>query len=707
MKPPIPPLAPRTPVIHREHGLERHDDYHWMKTEGRTGERVLAYLGAENAHLEAVLAPHAALVDELTQELRSHLQEQDEQPPVQDGAWLYFTRTEEGLAHPIFLRRPLESEPLKSGVLESGRGVQATEQVLLDLNLLKEQEGHQNVWVYTARPSPDGRFWAYLLDTSGQEVFELRVLDTESGELAEAPLTALSGWTLAWSADSTQLYYATEDETQRPFRIWRHTLGRPATDAALLFQEDDPTFRVTMNPAANGQTLLLATSATMTTEWRVLDAHDPEARPQVLLPRERGVEAQLEDGGDHWLALTNQGDAPEFRLVRLPKQENLSWTDAEEILPHGSGRHLTGMLVFADHLLLSGREGGFSQLWVMPRTPNGYGEAQRVDFSEAGHTVYPGRNRVFQTHLARISFGSLTRPTEHLDLDLVTLQTTLIKAAPVPGYDPEQYVSEQLWVNAPDGERIPVSVVRRRDTALPAPTLVYGYGSYGISIDPAFSASRLPLLDRGWVWAIAHVRGGSELGRRWYDAGRLHHKVNSFTDFIAAGEGLISAGVARVGHLAAMGRSAGGLLMGAAVNLRPELFRTVFVGVPFVDVLSTMSDASLPLTTGEYDEWGNPEERGWYDLMATYSPYDNLKAGRYPHMFISGGLNDPRVAYWEPAKYAAKLRTLAQPGSGTVVLKTHMGAGHGGSSGRFDALRETAEEFAFLMAVSEGEQTPA
>ncbi|ULH14038.1 S9 family peptidase (plasmid) [Deinococcus sp. KNUC1210] len=686
-----PPIAPRVPVIHREHGLERHDDYHWMKTEGRAGERVLAYLGAENAHLEAVLAPHATLVDELTQELRSHLLEQDEQPPIQQGEWLYFTRTEEGLAHPIFLRRPLERAP----------GTPVGEQVLLDLNVLKEREGHQNVWVSTAQPSPDGRFWAYLIDTTGQEVFELRVLDTRSGELAEAPLRSLSGWTLAWSADSTQLYYATEDETQRPFRLWRHTLGRPKANDVLLFQEDDPTFRVSLNPAANGQTLLLASSATVTTEWHTMDAHDPEARPRLLLPRERGLESWLEDGGDHWLALTNQGEAPEFRLVRLPKRDGLGWNDAEEILPYDAERYLTGMQLFADHLLLSGREGGFSQLWVLPRTPEGYGPARRVDFPEASHTVYPGRNRVFQTHQARILFGSLTRPTEHLDLDLGTLATTLVKATPVPDYDPESYVSEQRWVDAADGERVPVSVVRRRDTVLPAPTLVYGYGSYGIAIDPAFSAARLPLLDRGWVWAIAHIRGGSELGRRWYDAGRLHHKMNSFTDFITAGEGLISAGVARPGHLAAMGRSAGGLLMGAVINLRPQLFRTVFVGVPFVDVLSTMSDASLPLTTGEYDEWGNPEERGWYDLMASYSPYDNLKAGTYPHLFVSGGLNDPRVAYWEPAKYTAKVRALAQPGSGMVVLKTHMGAGHGGSSGRFDALRETAEEYAFLLAVAE------
>ncbi len=693
MTTPIPPRAPSDPVIHRAHGLERRDDHHWLKTDGKAGERVLAYLTAENEHLDAVLAPHAALVEELTRELRSHIQERDEQPPVPEGEWLYSSRTEEGQEHPVYLRRPLDGGP---------------EQVLLDLNTLKVQEDHANVWVSGTRPSPDGQFWAYLLDTSGQEVFELRVLDTRTGELAEAPLHGVSGWTLAWSTDGTHLYYGTEDDTQRPNRVWRHRLGQPMSGDALLFQEDDPTFRVTLQASHNGQSLLLVSSASLSTEWLALNAADTAGLPAVVLPRQAGTEYLLEDGGDHWLALTNGSGRSEFGLVRLLKGERLGWDDAQEVLPYDAARHLTGLHLFAGHLLLSGREGGYTQLWVLPRTANiagsgsGYGAARRVEFPEASHTVYPGPNRVYQAQQARVRSSSMTRPAEHLDLDLDTLTTTLVKATPVPGYDPALYVSEQVWITAPDGEQVPVSVVRRKDTALPAPTLLYGYGSYGISMDPAFSASRLPLLDRGWVWATAHIRGGSELGRRWYDAGRLQHKMNSFTDFIAAGEGLIAAGVARAGHLAAMGRSAGGLLMGAVINLRPELFNAAFVGVPFVDVLSTMLDASLPLTTGEYDEWGNPEDRDWYDVMAAYSPYDNLKAGVYPNLFVSGGLNDPRVAYWEPAKYAARLRELAQPDSGTLVLKTHMGAGHGGSSGRFDALHEVAEEYAFLLAVAEG-----
>jgi oligopeptidase B len=682
----VPPVAPRTPIIHREHNLERGDDYHWLKTEGRSGERVLAYLNAENAYLDALLSPHEALVQTLTQELRSHVQERDDQPPVQEGAWLYSTRTEEGREHPVYLRRPVGGGP---------------EEILLDLNVLRETEGHADVWIGQTRPSPDGRFWAYLLDTTGQEVYELRVLDTRTRTLAEPPLPGVTAWTLAWSRGSDQLYYGAADDTLRPCRVWRHTLGQVPEHDALLLQEDDPTFRAGLQVSADGQTLLLFCTSTLSTEWLTLDAGDPAGLPTVLLPRERGVEYLLEDGGDHWLALTNQGGASEFKLVRFPKKAGLSWQDAQEVTPYDPARHLTGFQVFAGHLLLSGREGGYTRLWTLPRTAQGYGEPRLVTFLAGAATVRIGTNRVFESASARILYTSLTQPLEHLDLDLNTLQTRLVKATPVPHYDPDLYLAEQLWIRAPDGVQVPVSTVRRRDTALPAPTLLYGYGSYGSSADPSFRADRLPLLDRGWVWAVAHIRGGSELGRAWYEAGRLKRKVNSFSDFIAAGEGLIAAGVAQAGQLAASGRSAGGLLMGGVVNLRPELFRTALVGVPFVDVLSTMLDASIPLTTGEYDEWGNPEVREWYDVMAAYSPYDNLRAGIFPHLFVTGGLNDPRVAYWESAKYVARLRTLTEPGSGSVVLRTLMGAGHMGSSGRFGALRETAEEYAFVLRASE------
>lgn len=690
MSNPQPSRAARKPITHSVHGHERPDDYHWLKTQGKRDAEVLAYLKGENAHLDAVMAPHRDLQRELYEELLSHVQQQDDQPPVPQGEWAYFVRHEEGRAHATYLRRHCTT---------------GHEEVLLDVNDLKAREGLENVWVYGTRPSPDGRYWAYLLDTTGQEVMELRVLDTQTGELAEAPLTGLGPWTLVWNA-AGQLFYVTDDATQRSDRVWRHTLGQPQSRDELLVQEDDPTFRVGATLAENGQSVLVFSEANLAQEWSALDAHDPAAPLERVLPRERGTEVTaLTDGGDHWLALTNAGGASEFRLARLPKAAGLGLADlgdpAGDVLPYDAGRYLTGFHLFRSHLLLTGREGGFTRLWVLPRTDSGYGPARRVEFPEASYAVRLGENREYDSPTARIVYTSLTRPAEHLDLHLDTLETTLVKATPVPHYDPALYVAEQVWVTASDGERVPVSLVRRRDTALPAPTLLYGYGSYGISMEPAFDARRLPLLDRGWVWAIAHIRGGSELGRRWYDAGRLSHKMNTFTDFIAAGEHLRAAGVAQ--GLVAMGRSAGGLLMGAVVNRRPDLWTAAFVGVPFVDVLSTMLDDTIPLTTGEYDEWGNPNEPQAYATMGAYSPYDNLKPATYPHLFVSTGLNDPRVAYWEPAKYVARLRDLRGPGSGQLTLKTNLGAGHFASSGRFDALNETAEEYAFaLAAVAEG-----
>ncbi|WP_221088329.1 S9 family peptidase [Deinococcus aquaedulcis] len=691
---PTPPSAPRKPTLHLQHGHERPDDYHWLKTQGKTDPEVLAYLRAENEYLAGVLSPLRAEQEAIYQDLLSHVQERDEQPEVVRGAHAYFTRTEEGQAHPLYLRRPLGGgEP----------------QVLLDLNALKAEEDLANVWVYATAPSPDGRFWAYLLDTTGQEVFELRVLDTQTGKLAHPPLRGLNGWVLAWSSDGRALYYATDDATQRSYRLWRHLLGQPQAGDTLLVQEDDPTFRLGAYVSENGQTLLICSASNRAQAWWVLSTHDTQGLPAPLLARERGTEVPvLTDGGDHWLALTNHGGAEEFKLVRWPKRGDgapLAWADAADVLPYDEGRHLQNGRLFQDHLLLAGREDGFTALWVLRREAGGYGPAQRVPFPEASVTVGIGPNYVYDSPTARITHTSLTRPLEHLDLNLETLETTLVKATPVPQYDPALYVSEQVLATAPDGERIPVSLLRRRDTPLPAPTLLYGYGSYGLSINPTFVAGRLPLVDRGWVWAIAHIRGGAERGRRWYDGGRLGHKMNTFTDFIAAGEVLRAQGVAR--ELVAMGRSAGGLLMGSVVNLRPDLWTAASVGVPFVDVLSTMLDDTIPLTTAEYDEWGNPNRPEDYAVMAAYSPYDNLKAGRYPHLFVSTGLNDPRVAYWEPAKYAARVRTLAAPGSGVVVLKTIMGAGHGGSSSRYEALNELAEEYAFLQAAVQGRLHPA
>lgn len=682
------PCALRKQVVHSIHGEDRPDDYHWLKTQGKEDQEVLDYLTAENQYLDGVLGNHQALKEELYQDLLSHVQEEDEAPPIQQGDWLYYTRSEAGKSLKIYMRRPVSG----------GEAV-----TLLDLNELKEKEQLENIWIYETKASPDGRYWAYLMDTTGQEFLELRVLDTTTGELAETPLTQLSGWVLDWYTDNQHLIYSTQDEAQRPDKIWRHQLGTDRDQDTLLFHETDATFRVAAHLTENQQTLFIHSQANKADEWRFVSAADAKAMPTLLLPREREIEVPiLTDADTHWLAMTNQGGASEFKLVIWPKtQMPLTWDQTSEVIPYDANRHLEKIHLFKNHLLLAGRENGLTQMWVLPRSEDGFKEPQQVKFSEDSYFVTIWENHVYNTDQVNIAYTSLICPVEYRKLDLNKLETQLIKATPVLNYDANQYVSEQMWATAPDGERIPISLVRRKDTELPAPTLLYAYGSYGYSTHPQFFAQRLPLLDRGWVWAIAHIRGGSEMGRRWYDAGRLEHKMNSFTDFIAAGEHLKQAGVAT--ELTAMGGSAGGLLMGAVVNLRPDLWKTALVMVPFVDVLSTMLDDTLPLTTNEYDEWGNPNEPAAYATMREYSPYDNLKETVYPNLFVSTGLNDPRVAYWEPAKYAARVRTLAQEGSGTVVLKTIMGAGHGGSSGRYEILREDAELYAFTLAALKDE----
>ena len=679
---PQPPIAARKPVQHRAHGETREDPYHWLKTQGREDPEVLAYLEAENAHLDASLAPLEALRQDLYAELLSHLQETDQDPPVPWGEWAYYQRTEAGQQYPLHCRRPLAGGP---------------EQVLLDPNALKAEEGLEQLWVGLTRPSPDHTRLAYLLDTKGAERFEIRVRDLAGGGETRTGVTEVSGGSLEWSADGSRLYYIRTDAAWRPHQLYRHTLGAdPATDERLV-QEDDETFRLHLTTSDSGAELLLTSDSTLTSEVQHLAAGDVSGSFAPIWPRERGVEYEAEDGGDHWLITTNRNGAREFVLLALPKAGG----EPRTVLAHDPARKLDGVKVFERFLIVMGREEGLAQLWVLPRDGNHYGEPRRVPAPEAVYTWRLGPNHQFAAGVARVVYSSSVTPTQHLDLDLETLQTMLVKATPVPGYDPGLYAAERLWVTARDVALVPVTLVFRRDAARPAPTYLYGYGSYGISLDPAFNASRLPLLDRGWVCATAHVRGGGELGRAWYEGGKLEQKAHTFHDFVDCAEALLSEGVAQPGAIVAEGRSAGGLLMGAVLNERPDLFAAAIAGVPFVDVLSTMEDASIPLTTLEYDEWGNPADAGLYAAMRAYSPYDNIGGGRYPHLWVSTGLNDPRVAYWEPAKWVARLRAEADVRR-TLVLKTLLGVGHFSASGRYDALCDRAAELAFLIGAVEG-----
>lgn len=683
MTPALPPQAARKPVTHQAHGETRPDDYHWLKTQGREDPEVLAYLKAENAYLEATLAPLKGLAEGLYQELLSHVQETDQDPPVPWGDWLYYRRTVEGQQEALYCRKPKDGGP---------------EQVILDPNALKAQLGLENLWVGEVRPSPDHARLAYLLDRAGGERFELRVKDLGSGEDRASGVRDVSGGSLEWSADGSRLYYIRNDDAWRAYQLCRHRLGSDPDTDELLVQEDDQTFSLSLSLSDSGRELLLTSHSTTTTEVSHLAASNAAGRFEIIWPRERGVEYGVEDGGDHWLITTNRGGAREFELLAVPKDGSAP----RPVIAHTPTRKLDFVRVFARFLLVAGREDGLAQLWVLTRKGNTYGEPRRLPAPEPVFTYRVGENHEFEASTARILYSSPVTPLTHLDLDLATLETRLVKRTPVPGYDASLYACERLWVTAQDGARVPVSLVFRKDAARPAPTYLYGYGSYGISLDPAFHAARLPLLDRGWVCATAHVRGGGELGRAWYEGGKLAEKRRSFSDFIACAEGLIAQGVAAPGRIAIEGRSAGGLLMGGVLNARPDLFAAAIAGVPFVDVLSTMQDASIPLTTLEYDEWGDPADPQLYAAMRAYSPYDNVRRGAvYPHLYVSTGLNDPRVAYWEPAKWVARLRAEADI-QRSLVLRTLLGAGHFSSSGRYDALRERAGELAFLIGALEG-----
>lgn len=683
--PPVyPPRAAKKPIVHSAWGDERPDDYHWLRTQGKDDPEVLAYLQAENDYLQAVMAQHQALQDDLYQELVSHLPGHEEKPPIREGDWWYFQRWSAGLAYPIHVRRHVTS---------------GQEQVLLDLDALRNNEGHANVWLYRAQPSPDGRYWAFILDTSGQEIFELRILDTETGELAEAPLQGVGGWgrTLVWTPDGRQLIYVTDDDTGRPYRVWKHALGMTQRSDQLLFEESDPRFRPAAHLSETGESLLIGTHSRGADEWFVIDTDKGE--PRLLFPRRAGVEIKhVTDGGSHWLVLTNQGGATEFKLVSFPKRKDARWSDASDIMPHQADRFLTGFQVFKQHLLVTGRQEGLTQFWVLSRSGDGYAEPRRVDFGEGLYTVNLEKTPDFQTDRVNVTRSSLTRPQEYGELDLNSRQYAVTHTTPVPNYDPVNYLEKRVWATGADGTSIPISLIHHRETSLPAPTVLYGYGSYGTCVNPVFQSSRLALLNRGWVWAIAHVRGGSELGRHWYDQGKLTRKQNTFSDFIAAGEHLKTSGIAS--ELVARGASAGGLLTATVVNQRPEMWEAAILGVPFVDVISTMVDPTVPLVTNEYGEWGNPAHFDEYQAMRAYSPYDQLTEQAYPHLFITAGLNDPRVPYWEPAKHTAKLRDVNRMEGGKIVLKTHLRAGHFGSADRFTSARETAEEFAFIIAAT-------
>ncbi len=615
------------------------------------------------------------LREELYQEILGRIQETDLSVPVKHDDYFYYTRTEEGKAYSIQCR--------KHGSLDG------PEEILLDANLLAEKQKYFRLGNFAV--SPDHRLLAYSTDLEGDEAYTIQVKNLETGELLPDRI-ANTYYTLEWANDNRTFFYTVLDETKRPYRAYRHELG--AVSDTLVYQEDDGRFELGLGKTRSRRFLFIEISSPLTSELRYLEAADALGEFRVMLPRRQGVEYDGSHHGEYFYIRTNDG-AKNFRLMRIgvanPSIEN--W---HEVIPARADVTIEGVDSFEDHLAIYERERGLEKICIR----DGLGAfSHYIDFPEPVYTVAASGNAEYKTNLLRFNYTSLVTPMSVFDYNVRTRQRELKKQYEVRGgYDATQYQSERIFAKAPDGVEVPISLVYRKGFQLNGSSalLLYGYGAYGHSIDPRFSSDRLSLLDRGLVFAIAHIRGGAELGEVWHDQGKLLQKKNTFSDFIACAEHLIAARYTSSDHLAIMGGSAGGLLMGAVLNMRPELFHAAIAKVPFVDTLNTMLDPTLPLTMSEYEEWGNPEDKEYYNYIRSYSPYDNVTAREYPKMLVTAGLNDPRVSYWEPAKWVAKLRALKKD-SNVLLLKTDMGSGHFGPSGRYEGIKEVAFDYAFLL----------
>lgn len=704
-----PPVAPRRPHTISAHGDDREDPWFWLRE--REDPDVLAYLEAENAYTEEATAPLAAFRTRLFEEMKARIKETDMSVPTRRGPWWYYSRTQEGKDYGIHCRRPARGPEELPPAGEPGE----EEQILLDENLLAQ--GSDYFALGSAAVSHDHRWLAYSTDYLGNEKYELQFRPLAPDTPAAPESVPETSYGLAWSAAADYVFYVRMDEAQRPFQLWRHQLGTAPGNDVLVFEEADRRFSLGTGTTRDAAFILVGLHSTNTSEWLAIPATEPLAEPRVVLPRREGIEYAVEhltpaSGGGWFLILTNEA-AQDFRVLAAPDTAlggSGGWT---EVIPHRPGVRIEDVDAFTGTLVLSERAEALTRVRVLPLLAGD--EPLGGDLLEGGWIIesvespsstWLGGNPEPDAPALRFGRTSMKTPSSVLQITLDTRQETLLKQEPVLGdFDPDRYVTSREWASAPDGTRVPLSVLRRKDVELPAPVLLYGYGAYEISIDPTFSPHRLSLCDRGVVFAIAHVRGGGEMGRAWYDGGRMEHKANTFSDFIACARHLVDAGIARPGQVAGRGGSAGGLLIGAVANEAPDLFRALVAEVPFVDCVTTMLDDELPLTVGEWEEWGNPlADESAYRRMLTYSPYDNVRghnedgsARTYPDLFVTGGLNDPRVSYWEPAKWVAKLR--AESPSTRVLLKTELGAGHGGPSGRYDSWKEEALVYAFLLDV--------
>ncbi len=688
---PQPPVADVRPVEDTRHGITRIDNYAWLRADNWQevmrdpsvlDTDIRSVLEAENAYTAAAMSETEKLQEALFQEMKGRIKEDDSSVPSPDGAFSYFTRFVTGGQHPLFCRRPREG---------------GDDQVLLDANKLAEP--HAYFRIGGVAHSPNHKLVAYASDTNGSEYYAVRVLDAATGEEVGAPIPDTAGGAV-WANDGKTLFYSRLDENHRPRQIFRHTLGTAPEKDVLVYEEADPGFFVGVGMTQSRAFIVIDAHDHQTSEIRILDANEPEAEPRLVAAREIGHEYSVEHHGEKLIILTNADGAEDFKIVEAPLDTpgKAQWSEIEA---HRTGRLILDVIPYSNHLVRLEREDGLPRIIIRQFAD---GSEHAIAFEEDAYSLGLSSGYEYDTSSLRFTYSSMTTPAQVFDYDVKNRERTLRKTQEVPsGHDPDAYVTRRIMAPAHDGEEVPVSLLYRKDTPLDgsAPLLLYGYGAYGISIPASFNTNCLSLVDRGFVYAIAHIRGGKDKGYRWYRDGRGLSKTNTFKDFISAGEHLANEGFTSRGQIVAHGGSAGGMLMGAVANMAPDLFAGVMAEVPFVDVLNTMLDDTLPLTPPEWPEWGNPiEDRQAYENITDYSPYDNVTSQSYPNIIALAGLTDPRVTYWEPAKWVAKLRALKENDL-LVLLKTNMDAGHGGASGRFDRLKEVALSYSFALKVTD------
>jgi oligopeptidase B len=676
---PLYPVPKKVPEQKNYTGETYTDDYAWLRN--KENPEVIAHLEAENKHTEMMMKSTESLQDSLFKEMVARIKEDDSSVPQKIADYYYYSRTEQGKQYRIYCRK--------------GKLATAKEEITLDLNTLVKGDF---LALGDYKVSPNQKLLAYTLDNNGSEAYDLYIKNLETGELFKEVIPNTSG-NIEWSSDNKTIFYSTLDAAKRPFKVFKHKLATEIEKDTLVYHEADESYYLGISKTKNGAYILLNSGSQITSEVRFINATKPDEMPKVVTKREYGVEYSVENRDNKFFIVTNK-EAINFKLVVTPidKPSAENW---KEVIPAWETIKIDDFQVFKDHIVVLEREAALKKILLINLKNF---ESKYIEFEEPVYNVELAKNPEYTSPNLRFTYESLTTPESVFEYEFATGKKNLLKRQEVlGGYDPSNYEAERGFASSPDGVTVPISIVHKKGLEKNGnnPVYLYAYGSYGSNMDPYFSSARLSLLDRGFVFAIAHIRGGGDLGRRWYEDGKFLKKKNTFVDFISSAEYLIKENYTSKDKLVISGGSAGGLLMGAVTNMRPDLFKGVVADVPFVDVINTMMDPTLPLTVIEYDEWGNPNQKEYYDYMKSYSPYDNVKAQAYPNMLVTAGLNDPRVGYWEPAKFVAKIREM-RTDKNLIMLKTNMGAGHGGASGRYDYLKDTAFEYAFALKVTGG-----